>query len=295
MRSLAEDSRDVDTQSSISLRSYQLRNTQQLPDRRLRRRPIGVIVSNAGDAAFAKGSRARSPNRAFLGILAADSSYLGYFRLPVPKGVDPDDLFWRRQRGLPHYKPQAEWIRSPFGPADELLQGRPPVWIVIHHDEDGFATELTKDPRRPAFGRTLPDKEYRKELVDAEELVERLRRDRYWQSALAAHPDSAIWLAACGVGQHEAQVIANAFNRTTHFPTGRRTTFLDPTPLVGTESDSSRLSFSVTDDVRRDFNSSLESSPAELRAVGEKYGWSALAVWGDADSLVPLIQTVTPT
>jgi hypothetical protein len=58
--------------------------------------------------------------------------------------------------------------------------------------------------------------------------------------------------------------------------------------------DSSSLPFSVTDHVLLDFNSSLRSAPPELRDVGEKYGWSALAAWGDADSSVPPIQTVAP-
>jgi hypothetical protein len=275
MRSLVEDLRDVDTQSSISLRSYQLRNTQGLP--------IGVVIGNADYARIRKDA-----------TRAADSSLLGYFRVPEPKDYNP------------YYdKPQTEWIpwrspsspsgpESPFGP--DALQGHPPVLINLHNNvHDGFVTEIMTEPRRAVFGRTLPDTAYRKEYVDAEDLVERLRRDRYWQSALAAaHPKSGIWLRSCGVGQHEAQVIANAFKRTTHFSTG----IIGSIPaglLVDAVRDNSSVPFSVTYDVLRKFESSLDSAPAELSEVGEKYGWSSLVVFGNADSPVPLIRTVTPT
>jgi hypothetical protein len=293
MRWFVVGRRAVDETNSRLLRSYQLRNTQPLWNGGFGRTPIGVVVGDADYASFHKGSRTRfRPKPPFLGTRAADSSYLGYFRLLLPNGVDLDDHYLKWLNSEPHYKPQAEWTLSPFGPA--ALKGRPPVLITVHHKvHDGFGTQIMTKPQRAIFGRTLPETEYRKEFVDAEDLVGLLRQDRYLQSALAAHPDSDIWLNSCSVGQHEAQVIANAFKRTTHFSTGDTMNFRSGR-LLEAVIDSSSLPFSVTDHVLLDFNSSLRSAPPELRDVGEKYGWSALAAWGDADSSVPPIQTVAP-
>jgi hypothetical protein len=287
MRSLAEDSRDVDTQSSILLRSYRLQNR--------RRRPIGVFVGNANDAARFKGARRtdeegkrpqpKPPKPSFLGTRAADLSYLGYFRLHVPEGVDPfEDVYQRWLKGEPHYKPQAEWISSsPFG--SDALQGRPPVLINLHHGKNGFVTQIMNEPRRPVIGRTLPDAEYRKEFVAAGDLVELLLRDRHLKSALFANPKSDIFLGACSVSKGEAQVIADALGRTTHFSTGH-TMIFDPTQLFRPVSDNPRLPFSVTGEPLLGLISSLEGAPPQLTNVGRVHGWSALATFGD-------IQTVT--
>jgi hypothetical protein len=281
----------VDETNSTVLRSYRLQNTL-LRNRDFRRTPIGVFVGNAADAAYRKGSRTWStPKRHFLGSRAADSSYLGYFWLPVPKGYNLSEFYARLRNGIPYYQPLAEWTPSPFGPA--ALQGRPPVLINLHHDIRGFETQIMTKPQPAVFGRILPDTEYRKEFVSAEDLVQRLLDDRYLQAALAAHPKSDIFLKACGVGHREAQVIANAFNRTTHFSTGVTGT-LPSGELFDAVRGNSTHPFSVTDDVLRKFDSSLRSAPPELRDVGDEYGWSVLMAFGDADSRVLPIQTVTP-
>jgi hypothetical protein len=282
--------RAVDETNASLLRSYQLRNT--VHDGGFRRTPIGVVIGDADFARFYKGSHISRISRVrFLGTRAADSSYLGYFRIAVPKGVDAADFVRRWQSGKRHDVPQAEWTPSPFGPA--ALEGRPPVRIAMHHGKDGFVTEIMRKPLRAPFGRTLPDRAYRTRFLDADDLVGLLRQDRYLRFALKAHPDSAIWLSGCRTSDHEAQVIADAFNRTTHFSTGITETFNSRLLIVAVPGNPV-VPFSVTDEVLRDFDSSLVSAPPGLRNVGEKLEWSATAIYVEADSLVPPIQTVTP-
>jgi hypothetical protein len=156
-----------------------------------------------------------------------------------------------------------------------------------------FVTEIMRKPRRAPFGRTLPDRAYRTRFLDADDLVGLLRQDRYLRFALKAHPDRAIWLSGCRTSDHEAQVIADAFNRTTHFSTGITETFNSRLLIVAVPGNPV-VPFSVTDEVLRDFDSSLVSAPPGLRNVGEKLEWSATAIYVEADSLVPPIQTVTP-
>lgn len=286
----------VDEQGSRVLKSYRLQTTQTRPGGGFRKTLIGLVAENADDATYRKGSRTRTtPKRHFLGSRAADSSYLGYFWLPVPEGYNLADFYARRRNGEPYYMPRAIWTPSPFGPA--ALKGNPPVQVVLHHGiRDGkevFATEIKTTSRRDVFGCRLPDTEYRKELVGVEDLVGLLQDDRYLQALLKSYPDSPIWLRSCGVGQHEAQAIATAFNRTTHFSTGYVGT-LPSGELFDAVSGDSRHPFSVTEDELRKFDSSMRNAPLELRDVGDVYGWSALVAFGDADSRVLPIQTVTP-
>src|SRR5262245_15038207 len=285
----------VDEASASLLRAYRLRNTvwdkEAVPDGGFRRMPIGVVIGGDDFAGFHKGLHiSRKSRDRFPGTRAADSSYLGYFLVRVPHGVKVSDLVrWRI--GEPLW-PEAEWIPLPFGPA--ALEGRPPVRIAAHNGADGFVTEIMKKPRQAPFGRTLKDRAYRRVFVNAGDLVELLQQNTYLQDALKAHPTSAIWFSACGTTVDQGRVIASGLGRDTYISTGVSETFSSHLLNVAVPGNPF-VPFSLTDQALQHFHSTLDRAPENLGKVGQKFGWSATAIYVEADSLVPPIQMVTRT
>jgi hypothetical protein len=263
--------RVVDEQGSRKLRSHQLLDAQQ--------RPFGVVIGNDDYAR----------PRLYLGR-RRDSSLEGYWLLPVPKGWDIDTFNERRRNGEPYYMPRAKWITpSPFGP------GKPTV-VNLHHDpiRHRFTVEIKATSRRDAFGVMKPDTDYWEEFVDAEDLVELLRVNDDLEAALRLG-GNGIWLRSCSVDPREARHLAKVLG-VTHFSTGDTSTW--PAEwLFSARSGNSTQPFAVTDDELRKFAKSLgiaAPDPLGVEGDNEWTRWSTLLVFGDVDSRVLPIQTVTP-
>lgn len=228
------------------------------------RRQIGLVIGNADYARL---------HRTF-GTRGAESWHLGYFRITV---IDR--------------RPQVEWLLSPFRKA--AVEKRPPVVVTSHHDERGFATYFMTEPlRRGLQKQPVPNAAYRERFVNAQEMGEILWRNRRLRSILDRYPDSDVFLNSCLVSEGEAEVIAKKIRRKLYYSTGESMNF-HYSRSVDAVGDSSILPFSVTDDVRQAFHSSLDAAPENFTKVGNENGWSVLAVFADAGSLPP-INMVTP-
>jgi hypothetical protein len=263
--------RVVDEQGSRKLRYFPLLDSQQ--------RPTGIVI---GDDEYVM-------RRVDLGK-RHDSSRSGYWLLPVPEGYDLNKFYERRRNGEPYYMPRAKWITpSPFGP------GKPTV-VNLHHDpiRHRFTVEIKATSRRDAFGVMKPDTDYWEEFVDAEDLVELLRVNDDLEAALRLG-GNGIWLRSCSVDPREARHLAKVLG-VTHFSTGDTSTW--PAEwLFSARSGNSTQPFAVTDDELRKFAKSLgiaAPDPLGVEGDNEWTRWSTLLVFGDVDSRVLPIQTVTP-
>lgn len=248
------------------LRSYWLRRVE-ISGGRVVRRPIGVII---GDHDLARENRQR--------FRAPDASHFGHVQVRLRE--DPLEFLARWQAGQVSRLPQAKWVPSPYFES-AVRQQRPPVVIALHHGDGEFQVIMLDDPPRRRFGVTVPENRFRTLGVDGGQLVELLQRDRILQGALDANPGSDIWLLACDAGG-QAQVVADAFGRTTHAPSGLAIVHTSDV-MVQQAKDGTALPYAVGKPLLRDMMASLHAAPLEQRVVASAGGWNITTVWVQPD------------